>query len=467
MKPFISPFCSIVISLSAIGMLSSCAVKPYKQPDLPLGKTYYAPSEEPVNDTATVATVKWYDFFTDPLLKELIGKALANNNDLKIARSRILEAEAYYKQSKAAFFPSLSLGASGGVSRLSQHEALGRDRTQYDAVLQFSSSWEIDIWGKLRSAKRAQKAALLQSQAYKDAVQTQLIAEIATYYYNLIAYDQDMKIVRDAIKTRSRSLQTIKLLMASAQENELSVTQAAAQLYYAQSSLPQIEAQIHATETAISILLGDLPHSIERTGDLDNCCDTTLLTTGVPTQLLRYRPDVRESEQSFINAHQMLNVARAQLYPSLTIGGDVGSDFISWATFPASLLAGVTGGLTQPLFNNGKLLGAKRAAEQTRQQALYDFYQTVLSAQKEISDLLVNGKKYKEQLYYLQKQSAALTKATYVAYELLKGGFTTYLDLLYAQESELSARQEVVTTRLSLVQTNINLYRALGGGWEE
>ena len=467
MKLIITSLYSIITFLLTIGILSSCAVRPYKHPDLPLGETYYAPSEKQNNDTCTVASVKWHEFFTDPLLKDLIEKALANNNDLKIARSRILEAEAYYKQSKAAFFPSLSLNASGGISRLSQHEALGRDRTQYNAIVQFSSSWEIDIWGKLRSAKRAQKALLLQSQAYKEAVQTQLISEIATYYYNLIAYDQDIKIIKDAIATRSRSLETIKLLMVSAQENELSVTQAAAQLYYAQSSLPQIEALIHATETTISILLGDLPHAIERTENLESCCDTTLLTVGVPTQLLRYRPDVRESEQSFINAHQMLNIARAQLYPSLTIGGNIGSDFISWATFPASLLAGVTGGLIQPLFNNGKLLGTKRAAEQTRQQALYDFYQTVLSAQKEISDLLVNGKKYKEQLYYLQKQSDALTKATYVAYELLKGGFTTYLDLLYAQESELSARQQVVTTRLSIIQTNINLYRALGGGWDE
>lgn len=458
---------SVISVISFLGVVSSCAVRPYKQPEVPVSQDYFRTVPEQSADTITVATVKWSDFFSDPMLRELIRRALANNNDLKIARSRVLEAEAYYKQSKAAFFPSLGLDVAGGVTRLSEHEALGRNRTQYSATAQFSSSWEIDIWGKLRSAKRAQKASLLQSEAYKDAVQTQLISEIASYYYNLIAYDQDLRIIRDAVETRSRSLQTIQILMASAQENELSVTQAAAQLYAAQSAIPQIEAQIHITETALSILLGELPHKIRRTGDLDNLCDTTLLTTGVPMQLLRYRPDLRESEQALINAHQMLNVARTQLYPSLTIGGNAGSDFINWATFPASILGGVTGGLTQPLFNNGKLLSAKRAAEQVREQALYDFYQAMLNAQKEVSDLLVNGQKYKEQLYYLQMQSDALTKATYIAYELLKGGFSTYLDLLYAQESELSARQQVISARLSIVQTNISLYRALGGGWEE
>ena len=457
---------SLYVTLSAVAALSlgSCITPAYQRStSLPVAEQY---STQQAEDSSSLAEMPWQEFFSDPRLCTLIDLALSQNLDLLSAESRIREAEAYYDQSLAAFFPSLNFGAQGDVAR---PEATQRPTTGtpiYGAQLGFTAGWEIDITGKLRSARKRERAHLLQTKAAYGAAQTQLIAQVANLYYQLVATDAQLNVCQTTIETRKESLRTLQLQMNSAKANLLGVSQAAAQLYYAQSLEPQLIAQRHALESSLCVLLGETPHAIQRSTMLSIITVDNEPSTGYPAQLLARRPDVMQAEQALIAAHQGLNIARAQLYPSLNIQASLNMDLMDWVNLPTSIFGSVLGGLTQPIFAQGKLQAAKRGAEEQRIQAEYAFLKALLNAQSEVADQLVLCDNTEQQAFYLTKQLGSLQIAAHSAMKLMKNGYASYLDLLYAQEALLGAEQQVIAAHLATAQAKINLYRALGGGWD-
>lgn len=451
----------LVVVLTMI-MVSCKVTQPYRRAAGVAGNDLYR--DVNTTDTTTIADIPWRQMFRDTLLQELISEGISNNNDLKIAVTRIRAAEANYQQSKAAFFPSLSANASATAQKLPTYQ-LGSSNIYQ---LYMSSSWEVGVWGKLKSAKRAALAALLQSDAYRRAVQTQLIANIATSYYALQAYDAQLQTTIATVENRKQDVETMKILKESDVVTGAAVVQSQANQYSVAITIPDIKQNIRETENAICILLGRSPGSIAR-DSLKNESAAVDLKTGIPVQLLANRPDVQEAEYQLRNATELTNVARTYFYPSLnlTAEGGLGSNTLSHFFDASNILGNVIGGLTQPVFNNGLNKQRLRVAQAQQEEYLYTFRQTLLTAGQEVSNALFDYQTASdkialrgEQILYLQK-SVEFTKA------LLRYTATTnYTDVLTSEQSLLAAQLNSISDKLQQLQAVVTLYRSLGGGWK-
>lgn len=459
-----------LLLIIASGILfQGCIAKKYVQPEVVNPKTTYRGSDM---DSANFATISWESFYQDPHLKALIRTALDSNFDVRVAASNIRAAEEYLKQSKAAFYPTLAASLSVGVQGYDKNGSLGA--TGIYSLLASTinngtqASWEIDIWGKIASAKRAQQAQLMQSKNYYQAIKTELVASIAGAYFSLLAYDAQLAIYENSAKTRGESMEVLQALKQSAQSNEIAVNQGSAQYYYAMAQIPQLKIKIQATENLIATLLGKTPSPIERGSLLeDNFNGIDFLKVGIPGQLLTNRPDVRAAEYGLINAFEQWNYARASMYPSLVISGSVGfsaSDFANWFAVPGSFVGQLLGGLTAPIFNNRKLKTQRNVAYEMKVQAALNFEKSVVEAQKEIADALTTYQLSNESIVWQKQQVDALNNAVINSLELLKSGYSSYLDLLYAEDNALSASIGLVEVYLQNAKSKIELYRALGGG---
>lgn len=446
----------------AILLFSSCAVK-YQQPDVQ--KEALIRDAAPADTTFDISTLCWRDFYSDPILRSLIDSALTGNLDLQIAVNRIEQATSLYKQSKSALFPTLGASASGGYVR----SDLGASDSPYFS-LGLNTSWEIDIWGRLSSAKRSKYQSLLAQESTKNAIITSLVANIATGYYTLVTLDTEKKFILDAIQNREDYLSTVKDLKEAAQVNEIAVLQAEAQLMTAKAYIPDIDKAIYQVENAICALLGIPPSPVERqeVKDLFEITLTNLDEVGIPANLLRNRPDVLASEYELKSALESFNSAKAAMYPALTLTGNVSSDAVNianWFAMPASLVYGIIGGLTQPIFNGRALRTNKEVAYKEFEAAEKSFKSTVLSAGTEVSNSIFALRSDKEKAEYLKKQYIALDKAYEYSVELLVNGYATYLDVLSAQEGMFNAEISLIQGVQNCLNDQIELYRALGGGW--
>ncbi len=415
-------------------------------------------------DTTSIADLPWNQFYQDPYLIRLIEQGLQNNTDLQTAIYRIDQAAAYFKKSKADFFPTLS--ADAAVSLQGGFE--GDDIGQAYSMGVFSS-WEIDIWGKIRNAKRGSYSALLAQENSKNAIETQLIANIATAYYQLIALDTQKELVIETIKNREDYYSTVKTLKESAQVNEVAVLQANAQLLVAQEYLPTIENAIRVTENTICYLLGTVPGPIERDlniliGDIALDYDTTFISA----HILANRPDVLAAEKSVASYLYNYKSARAAMYPALTISGNINTDalsFDSWFSAP-SFVWNAAAGLVQPIFNRRALKTQKENARLEYEIAVSNFKAAVMNAGMEVSNAL-NANKTNNELAKMQiQQCEALDKAYEYSIDLLINGYGTYLDVLVAQESAFESKLALISSLQKCVNARIELYRALGGGWK-
>lgn len=453
------------LSVAALLMVG-CVIKPYKSPtELPIDDAMYRIDSTKVEnsqvDSSTIASIPWREFFQDPLLRNLIDSVLANNIDLKIAVRNVDKMYAYVRQSRAAFAPSINSGAS--VEHILQTK--GSSTTVPNLQVSLGASWEIDIWGKLLSAKRSAIAQMIAEKDTYQAVQTTLVAETAKAYYQLVALDIERKIVIGTIANRAEYLATTRLLKESAKVDEVAVQQAKAQMAEVMAALPDLEMAIERVENQISLLLGDIPHSIER-ADIDDLHGVEFSErAGYPVQLLANRPDVRAAEQNYRTAFEQYNVSRAALYPSLTLSanGAYGaslSDIVNVHMGTLNLLAG----LAQPVFNGRKLRTQKNVSDLTAQQAELNFKKAILSAGLEVSNAIISARKYREKAVNQTIQLDALNKAYTYSSELLVNGYATYLDVLLAQTGVYNTRVALVETILSSINARIDLYRALGGG---
>jgi len=460
-------YCTVV----SIGILSlaSCVTKKYEQPPV-LSKDLYR--DVNTTDTSSIADLSWKTLFSDVSLQNLIEQGLKENLDLKQAIERIRIAEATLYQSKAAFLPSLSADLSATDAKQSTAALnfppginINTETQTYRA--QLSSSWEADIWGRLGSAKKSAYATLLQTDASKRAVQTQLIANIANTYYNLLALDKQLVITLQTIKIRASDVETMKALKEGAIVNGAAVVQSEANLYAAQVTIPDLNRSIRESENALSVLLGKSPGAITRS-TIDQQIFYPDLKTGLSAQLLENRPDIQAAELGFRAAFENTNVARASFYPALTLTATGGLSTLQLQNFfNNSIFYNLIGGITQPIFNRG-INKARLKTNQAQQQiAFYNFQQTLLVGGQEVSNALYNFQTASEKEITRAKQIASLTKAVDYTKELLRySSATNYTDVLTSEQSLLNAQLNGINDRLQKLQSVVNLYRALGGGWK-
>jgi len=450
------------IVLIAANILISCKITNlYTEPTIELN--YRKPENK---DTTNFAMMKWSEIFTDTTLQQLISDGLASNVDLKIAVERINQSKANLKLKKVAFLPSVVGRVSVKESRLAFPQGFGLfdQSTQYD--LGISAGWELDVWGKLQSAKKSAIATLLATDAAKRAIQTQLIANIANSYFELLILDEQLKILKKTAKNRETEANTIKYLFENSIINGVAVVQSEANFYEAELAIPDIEQMITETEHALCVLLAKSPSKINRSS-LENQKLVYNLKTGVPMQLLANRPDVQQAEYNFRRAFEESNVARSYFYPSLTISGETGfSNFglKNWFS-NGGIFGNIAGGLMQPIFNKGINKARLETALSLQKEALYNFESSILKASEEVSNALSKYDNATSKEHKRKKQLELLSKSVEFNKELLKNSTTNYTDVLAAEQNLLNAQLKSIDDQRQKLHALVNLYRALGGGW--
>ncbi|KAA9339003.1 efflux transporter outer membrane subunit [Adhaeribacter soli] len=447
------------------GMAAACKIaKPYKSPGLAAANLY---RDVITTDTTTLASLPWRELFTDPVLQSLIEEGISRNLDLQVAYTRIQQAEASYRQSRAAFLPTLNANTSLTRSRPSQALDFGQrgNITQYQIGL--ASAWELDVWGRLRSNRRANLANLLQTEAGARAVQTGLVANIANYYYLLTALDQQLIITELTVVNWDTTVQTMRALKEAARVTEAAVVQSEAQRYAAEVTIPDLKQRIRETENALSILLARSPGPIVRRS-LEEQQIVELLQTGIPAQFLANRPDVQQAELNYRYLFELTNVARASFYPALTITGSAGWSTLAFGELfnPGFIAASIGAGLTQPIFNQRLNRTRLEVARAQQQEALLNFRNALLIAGREVSDALSLHQAALDKIQVRTFQMDALQKSVAYTQELLQYGFANYNELITARQSLLQAELQGVNDRLQRLQSVVELYRSLGGGWK-
>ena len=440
-------------------LLDSCSIYTnYQRPEsLPTDSLYRDLPQE--YDTASIATLSWRELFTDPQLVQWIELGLEQNTDLQTARLRVEQAEATLMTSKLSFLPSVSLNPEG---TLSSYDGAKTSKTY---SLGASASWEIDIFGSLRNAKKGSRAALEQSRAYQQAVQSQLIATIADTYYSLLMLDEQLDITRRTAKSWQETVQSLQALMRAGEQNQAAVAQAEASRLTAEQSVLSLEKQIKELENSLSTLVGIVPQAIER-GKLSEAVFSEQLSVGIPLQLLGKRPDVRQAEYALAEAFYATNQARSAFYPQITLSGSAGWTNNSGAAIvnPGNWLLQAVGSLTQPLFNKGKNIANLRIAKAQQEEALLAFQQSLLDAGAEVNNALTQWQTARQSLTLDEEKIEQLETALRSTRLLMQHGNTNYLEVLTAQQTLLDARLTKVSDRYEEIQGVINLYHALGGG---
>jgi NodT family efflux transporter outer membrane factor (OMF) lipoprotein len=448
-------------------MLQSCFVaKKYTRPQVVESSLYRTDSLS--RDSVSLADVSWRDLFTDPLLRNYIDTALENNIDIRIALQQIISARAYYLQGKAGNLPTLSATGRVTYQQLARNSQFGSffdgAITQYE--LTGSLSWEADIWGKIRSNRRAFEASYLRSVAAHKAVKTELIANVASAYFQLLAFDEQLRITDETIRTRESSLETTKALKEAGNVTEVAVRQTEAQLYSAQALRIDITTNIKLLENTMSILLGWEPRDIQRSNLVEQHF-TRELQTGFPIQLLRNRPDVVAAEYNLINAFELTNVARSNFYPSLNISATGGLQSLELDKLFSvnSLFTNVVGSVTQPLINGRRIRTQYEVARSQQEQAYLNFRQALMNASREVSDALYSYSAAANKIEIVSKEFEAYNTATSYSEQLLISGFANYLEVLTARQNALNSQIDIINARFSRLNSIVDLYRALGGGW--
>ncbi|TDW47936.1 NodT family efflux transporter outer membrane factor (OMF) lipoprotein [Flavobacterium sp. 270] len=459
-----------ILIVTASVLLSACAVKKYERPTTVSTDKLYR--DETSTDSTTIADMPWQTVFKDPKLNALIQKGIDQNLNLKNAIENIVQARATLRQSKLAYYPTLNLDAS--VTRTKQSEAglnfpaginINTLTTTYKLGL--STSWEADIWGKLSSSKRSALASYLATDAAKQAVQTQLISDIANNYFLLLAFDKQLEITKQTLETRIKNVETIKDLKEGAIVTGAAVVQSEANRYAAEVLIPDLKQSIRETENALNILMGQAPGPIDR-GVLGEQAVPDNIAIGMPSQLLQNRPDVRQAEFNFRVAFESTNLARTYFYPSLTLTASGGfSNLEIKDFFDRSIFYSIIGGLTQPLFNHGQNKARLTTAQSQQLQALNNFQQRLLVAGQEVSNSLYAYQMAAEKQDSRAKQIESLEKAVDFTQQLLEySSATNYTDVLTSQQNLLAAQLSGVNDNLQKLQALVDLYRALGGGWK-
>lgn len=454
--------------------LSACKVgKEYQRPELELpaqfGTVSYA-------DTSSIADLDWRSFFADTTLQGLIEKGIQYNHDLLMAVKRIDIAGQQVRQAKVLQLPEVDLLVGGNISRPSDNSLngislksfLGKSYVEnYSASINLS--WEADIWGKIRGQKEVALTEYLRSYEGAKAVQTQLVANIAQGYFNLLMLDKQLEIAKKNLLLSDSFLIATRLLKDAGIGNSLAVQQAESQKQSTALLIPQFEENIAIQENALQVLTGQLPGRISRSVLLDEVVMKENLSAGLPVSMVSRRPDVRSDELALQIANSRVGIAQANMYPALNItaGGGLESFKASnWFSIPNSLFGLAAGTVAQPIFKRRQLKTGFEIAKLEREEAVIRFRQSVLNATGEVANALVSVEKLGQQEQIADNQVDTLRQAVSNAQQLFKSDLANYLEVITAQGNALEAELNLAAIRREQLGAMVELYRALGGGWK-
>ena len=436
-------------------------------------------------DSVSIATIKRSDFFTDKDLVALIDTAIQNNLDLKIAIQRMEMANANIMMAHGAMLPTVQAEVSGGGRKFGDYtmDGVGNYDTNFSPNLDdnrklpapflpdyfagLRSSWEVDIWGKLKTQRKAAYTRYLATEKARQAVTTSLVAQVASMYYSLINLDTELDIIKKNIALQESAVETIKVQKEAGGANELAVKQFQAQLLNTKSLEIDINQKIVALENQINFLLGRFPQTIERSTTLDQSLPNKI-QAGIPTQMLRRRPDVRQAELEMLANYEDQQAARLAFLPSLNITAMLGFNAFKGNLIfnPGSLAYNALGGLTAPLLNRKALKAGQKRAEAASLEALFAYNKSILNGFQEVHTSLNKIENSKKITELKKEEVAVLQQAVTTSRDLFRTGYATYLEIIMAQKSVLEAELTLTDVQTDQYLALIELYRSVGGGWE-
>lgn len=427
-------------------------------------------------DTNSIGALPVKDFFGTPAIQQLIDSALVRNFDLQIAIKNIDAAELILKRAKLGNIPQLNLQVTANSSRPSDNSINGLSTSQFlktthieDYNANLALSWEADIWGKISRQKDAAYATYLQSAEVKKAVQTRIVAQVASGFYRLLMLDAQLNVAKRNVELNENTLKMIKMQFDAGQVTSLAIQQAEAQKLRTAQLIPQLTQEISIQENALSELTGKYPTAIERSTTLAQLTVPEKLATGVPATLLSIRPDVKSMELGLRIANAKVGVANAKLYPSLIISASAGLNSFqasNWFNIPASLFGVVGGGITQPIFQRKELKTQFELAKVEREQSVLLFRQSVIAAVVEVANEQAKIENLKNEYAIAQNRVETLQLAVKNSDLLFKSGMANYLEVITAQGNLLQGELDLTSLKTAQLNASLGLYRALGGGWQ-
>lgn len=433
------------------------------------------------NDTTNVANIEWKQFFKDSNLIALIDTALVNNQELNIMLQQVDMAKNEIKARKGEYLPFVDIQAGAEVEKVGRYTSQGASDANTDikpgkefpeplpnfGVGAFAT-WELDVWNKLHNAKKAAVMEYLSTVEGKNFMVTNLISEIANSYFELQALDNKLAIIEQNLKLQNNALKTVELQKQAARATELGVQRLEAEVFKNRSELFAVKQDIVETENKLNFLIGRSPQHIKRDSDnfIDKALDT--LFVGIPSQLLTNRPDIRQAEYELQAAKLDTKVAKANFYPSFTLRAGVGLEAFNLkyiVTTPQSLLYNVIGDMAAPLINRNAIKSEYYNANDRQLQAVYDYEKTILNAHIEVINEMSNIQNLKKSYELKEQQVQALTKSIDITNKLFKSARADYMEVLLTQRDALESKMDLVETKKEQMNAMVNLYRALGGGW--
>jgi outer membrane protein, multidrug efflux system len=464
--------CLLGTALLAVLFLAGCNVGPnYVRPHATAPAVFRGADDAAVASDAknSLGDEQWSAVYKEPELQELIRKALANNYDVRIAAQHILEQQAQVKITRAQQFPAISVGGTGIGAALPSSLGAQIPNPLVDGSFNLSAAWTPDFWGLYRRQTESARAQLLAQKWAQRAVRLTLVEEVATSYLQLRALDRQLDITNETIKVRRDSVDLTRTLESGGSVPLSDLRQAEQLLYAATSELPQIEEQIQQQENALNLLLGQNPGPILHKDPNALTPPPQDLPTGIPSQLLERRPDIQEAEATLISANAQIGVARAQFFPNLSISGSggVGGDSLASIFDPAGKTIYGIGTLTQPLFEGGKLRGQLQLSKETKQEMVLNYQKTIAGAFRDVSNALIALNKQRAYREQQEKLVEAAQDATRLARIRYQGGSTGYLEVLTTDSNLYTAQLNLVSAQQGEALSLVQLYGALGGGWQE
>ncbi len=464
-------FVFFAMLVGAIGLLSGCNVGPkYARPNVMAPPVFRGADGAEVSSDArnSLGDEQWAAVYREPELQALIRKALANNYDVRIAARRILEQQAQVRITRSQQFPSVTVGGTGIGATLPSSLGTQIASPLVDGSLNVSAAWTPDFWGLYRKQTEAARAQLLAQEWAQRAIRLTLVQQVATAYLQIRALDAQLQITKETLKARQDSVALTRTLETGGSVPLSDVRQAEQLLYAATSEVPQLEEQIQQEENGIALLLGENPgHFVLQ--DADALAPPPQdLPVGLPSQLLERRPDIQQAEATLIAANAQIGVARAQFFPNLSISasGGVGGDSFSSLFDPAGKTIYGIGSLAQPLFEGGKLRGQLQFSQQTKEEMVLNYQKTIVGAFRDVSNALIALDKQRGYREQQEKLVDAAKDATRLARLRYQGGSTGYLEVLTTDSNLFAAQLQLVNAQQGEALALVELYGALGGGWQ-
>ena len=455
--------------------LTACRVAPpYRRPALTTPPAFRGAENQPATESASLGDVKWFDVFKDEQLRALIRKAHARNYDLREAVARVEAAEANFGMTRADLYPSAGMSVEATTVRMSRGgnfplpQGFSQNRT-FGTVALNLLSFEADVWGRLRGANNAARAEVLAAEENRRAVLMTLVSDVAAVYFNLLELDRELEIAKRTLTTREKSLQLIKMREQKGLTTRLEVREGEQLVYTASQAIPRIQQLIEQAENHISLLTGESPGDISRGATLAAQEQPPSVPAGLPSALLERRPDIRAAEQNLIAADAMIGVARAAYFPRISLTGLLGSQ----SNALSSLFAGPAGmwqfvpQVSQPIFTGGRLRSNLKLATAQQRIALVRYERSIQTAFREVSDALVAYRRAREVRAEQETLVATLQDRTRLAYLRYRGGVDPLLNALDADRDLFDAELSLTRTKRDELLALVQLYRALGGGWQQ